>query len=351
MDAFYSSVEERENPSLKGKPVIVGADPKAEKVRGVVMGCSYKARGYGVHSAMPISQAYRLCAEGVYVPPHFELYEAASDEVMKIIAPYGDKFEQVSIDEAFLDISSKAQNFEEARVLANRLKQNIQEKTQLTCSVGVAPNKALAKIASDFKKPDGLTVITKENAVEFLAPLQVGKISGVGKKGSEILHRIGISTIGDLAKTDPLRIIEIFGRNGTRLWQVAHGVDDEEVVTDYSMKSVSSETTFDEDISDKQKIMVAFSSLIEDVHKRIVTSNLLFRTVGIKVRFEDFTTFTRARSNSRYTNEKFIMEDSVSFLFHEFESSKKSIRLVGVRVANLKKIDPEQGTILNWADK
>jgi DNA polymerase IV (DinB-like DNA polymerase) len=351
MDAFYSSVEERENSSLKGKSVIVGADPKAEKVRGVVMGCSYEARRYGVHSAMPISQAYRLCSQGVYVPPHFELYEAASDEVMKIIAPYGDKFEQVSIDEAFLAISSKAQNFEEARVLANRLKQNIKEKTQLTCSVGVAPNKALAKISSDFKKPDGLTIITQENAVEFLAPLQVSKISGVGKKGSEILHRIGISTIGDLAKTDPLRIIEIFGKNGTRLWQVAHGVDYEEVVTDYSMKSVSSETTFDEDISDKQKIMAAFSSLIEDVHKRIATSNLLFRTVGIKVRFEDFTTFTRARSNSKYTNEKFIIEDSVSFLFHEFESSKKSIRLVGVRVANLKKIDPEQGTILNWADK
>ncbi len=350
MDAFYSSVEQRENPALKDKPVIVGADPKGGKGRGVVMGCSYEARQYGVHSAQPISQAYRLCPQGIYVSPHFDSYESASEQMKRVISPFGEKIEQASIDEAFLDVSGKVNSFEEARSLATRLKQDVKENTHLTCSVGIAPNKALAKIASDFKKPDGLTVVTTEEAAEFLAPLPVGKIGGVGKKGAEILNRIGISTIGDLAKADPLRVFEIFGRNGTRLWQIAHGLDDEEVVPDYSMKSVSSETTFEEDVNDKRTIMAAFSSLIEDVHKRTITSNLLFRTVGIKVRFEDFSTFTRARSHSRHTNEKSIMEESVHLLFREFESSKKKIRLLGIRVANLKKIDAEQETILSWAE-
>lgn len=351
MDGFYSSVEQRDKPTLRGKPVIVGADPKVEKVRGVVMGCSYEARRYGVRSAMPIAQAYRLCPNGEYVPPHFELYEIASEEVMKIIAPHGDRFEQMSIDEAYLDISNRAQNFERALELAKELKQSVKVGTQLTCSVGVASNKPLAKIASDFQKPDGLTVITPEKAAEFLTPLQVGKIGGVGKKGREILNRIGIATIGDLAKADPQRIVEIFGKNGTRLWQIAHGFDDEEVVTDSSIKSLSSETTFDEDVNEREKILNAFSSLIDDVHKRVLSNNLLFRTVGIKVRFADFTTFTRERSTSRYTNERLPIEQNVRFLLHEFEDSTKNIRLVGVRVASLRKIDPEQGTILNWVEK
>lgn len=315
------------------------------------MGCSYEARRYGVHSALPISQAYRLCPQGVYILPHFDLYESVSEQVMKTISPFSNKFEQVSIDEAFLDISGRVRDFGNARSLAARLKHEVADKIRLTCSIGVAPNKAVAKIASDFKKPDGLTVVTPDNAMEFLASLPAAKIGGVGKKGSEILSQIGISTIGDLARTDPLRIIEIFGRNGTRLWQIAHGDDDEEVITNYSMKSISSETTFEEDVNEKHKIMEAFSSLIADVHKRTVSSNLLHRTVAIKVRFEDFATFTRARSLPRNTNERSVMEEIVRSLYHEFEDSKKRIRLVGVRVANLEKVDPDQESILSWANR
>jgi DNA polymerase IV (DinB-like DNA polymerase) len=351
MDAFYSSVEQRENPSLKGKPVIVGADPKGGKGRGVVAGCSYEAREFGVHSALPISQAYRLCPDGVYLPLKYELYERASEEVMQILRQLADRLEQMSIDEAFMDISEKVSSFDEAVAMASKVKQEIRERTKLTCSVGIAQNKSIAKIASDHRKPDGLTAVPPESAKEFLDPLPVSKISGVGKKTSDVLKRMGMNTIGELAAAPPGKLVEFFGKWGTRLWQVANGIDDEEVVTSYSIKSISSETTFEEDVADKSKVMEAFTSLINDVHARTLSQNMLFRTVGIKVRLEDFTTFTRARSHWRFTDEKAVVEEYVKALFAEFEVSQKKVRLVGVRVSNLKSTDAHQETILSWAGR
>jgi len=350
MDAFYSSVEQRENPSLKGKPVIVGADPKEGKGRGVVAGCSYEARRYGVHSAQPISQAYKLCPDCVYLRPRYYLYEHASEQVMDVLKQFAEQFEQISIDEAYLDVTGKLSSFDEAAELAHRIKDEIIEKTQLTCSIGVAHNKAVAKIASDFKKPDGLTVVPEERAAEFLAPLPVRKISGIGKKSSEILERMGIHSIGELAATHPSKLTESFGKYGTRLWQVSNGIDDEEVVTTYSIKSISAETTFEEDLADIGRLVEAFDTLIQDVHARVLSQNLLFRTVGIKVRFADFSTFTRARTHSRFTNEKGVLEEYVKALFREFETYRSKVRLVGVRVANLKKRDVGQETILSWAE-
>ncbi len=349
MDAFYSSVEQREDPTLRGRPVIVGADPKGGKGRGVVAGCSYEARSFGVHSAQPISIAYRLCPNGIYVRPNFTLYEQALEKVMKLLKQFTDRLEQMSIDEAFMDVSQQVAGFDKAAVLAAKIKQAIKEDAKLTCSVGVAPNKSVAKIASDFNKPDGLTVVPPEKVREFLTPLPVGKISGIGKKSSEILGNMRIKTIGDLATTHPSKLTEIFGKYGTRLWQVANGIDEDEVVTSYAAKSISSETTFEEDVADNKKVMETFSSLIEDVHSRVLSQRLLFRTVGIKVRLEDFTTFTRARSHTRHTSDKKVMEEYVMLLFAEFERPRKKIRLVGVRVANLRKIDSDQETILSWS--
>ncbi len=349
MDAFYSSVEQRENPTLRGRPVIVGADPKGGKGRGVVAGCSYEARSFGVHSAQPISITYRLCPNGIYVRPNFTLYEQVSETVMKLLKQFTDRLEQMSIDEAFMDVTEQVTRFDEAAALAARIKQTIREEAQLTCSVGVAPNKSVAKIASDFKKPDGLSVVPPEKVREFLTPLPVGKISGIGKKSAEILGNMGIKTIGDLAVTHPSKLSDVFGKYGTRLWQVANGIDEDEVVTSYSAKSISSETTFEEDVADNKKVTEAFSSLIDDVHSRVLSQRLLFRTVGIKVRLEDFTTFTRARTHTRHTNDKDILEEYVRLLFVEFERLPKKIRLVGVRVANLKKMDSGQETILSWS--
>lgn len=178
----------------------------------------------------------------------------------------------------------------------------------------------------------------------------MNKISGIGKKSTEVLEGIGINSIGDLASIHPSKLTEVFGKYGTRIWQVANGIDEEEVITTYSIKSISSESTFDEDIADRSKVMEAFHSLIDEVHARTLSQNVLFRTVGIKVRLEDFTTFTRARSYTRYTDEKAVMQEYVRALFSEFEASRKKIRLVGVRVSNLKTADKAQETILSWAD-
>lgn len=349
MDAFYASVEQRENPNLRGRPVVIGADPKDGRGRGVVVACSYEARKYGIHSAQPISQAYRLCKDAAYVRPNFELYENISAQAMSILRQFSERLEQLSIDEACLDLTAQATSFETATSLALKIKETITKQLQLTCSIGVAPNKSVAKIASDFKKPDGLTVVPPERTKEFLAPLPVNRISGVGKKSHELLKQMGIDTIGDLASTYPSRITEVFGKYGTRLWQIANGVDDEGVITSYLMKSISSETTFQEDTSDSKQITEAFNNLINDVHSRTISQNMLFKTVGIKVRFENFSTYTRSKSHSRFTNEKSIMEQYVKTLFEEFENSKNRVRLLGVRVSNLKKTDSSQETILSWA--
>jgi DNA polymerase IV (DinB-like DNA polymerase) len=349
MDAFYSSVEQRDNPSLRGKPVIVGADPKGGRGRGVVAGCSYEARRFGVHSAQPISLAYRLCPIAIYIQPNFTLYEQASEQVMKLLKQFTERLEPMSIDEAFMDVTEKVTGFDEAAALAAKIKGEVKEKVQLTCSIGAAPNKSVAKIASDFKKPDGLTIVPSEKVREFLAPLHVGEVSGIGKKSSEVLNRMGVTTIGDLEAIHPSQLTDVFGKYGTRLWQVANGIEEDEVITSYSAKSISSETTFAEDVADRGKVMEAFDSLITDVHSRVLSEGFLFHTVGIKVRLEDFTTFTRAKTYPRYSNDKIVMEECVRKLFSEFEQSSKKIRLVGVRVAKLRKTDPDQETILSWS--
>jgi DNA polymerase IV (DinB-like DNA polymerase) len=348
MDAFYSSVEQRENPSLGGKPVIVGADPKGGKSRGVVMGCSYEARAFGVRSAMPISVAYRLCPTGNYVKPNFTLYEQVSEQIMQVLHGFSEKLEQVSIDEAFLDISDRVAGFDAVKDLAEEIKRQIISKVNLSCSIGVATNKAIAKIASDSKKPNGLTVVPPEKVREFLDPLPVSKISGVGKKSAEVLGKMGITTIRQLADTHPSKLSDVFGRYGIRIWQIANGTDEEGVAASRSIKSISAESTFDQDIQDRASIMAAFDSIIQDVHARLQSHNMLFRTVGIKVRLENFETFTRARTHTKYTNDRSIIEEYVKLLFREFETPPRRVRLVGVRVSSLENLGPQQETILSW---
>ncbi len=199
MDHFYTAVEERERPEIRGKPVIVGADPKGGKGRGVVSTSNYVARKVGVRSGMPISQAWRLCPEAVYLPPNFPLYIKVSDEIMAIARRYAGKFEQWGIDEAFLDVTGKVSDYVEAEALACQIKQEIKEKESLTCSIGVGPNKLVAKVASDFQKPDGLTVVRDEEVEVFLAPLPVRKLLWVGRKTEAKLKALGVNTIGDLA--------------------------------------------------------------------------------------------------------------------------------------------------------
>jgi DNA polymerase IV (DinB-like DNA polymerase) len=337
LDAFFPSVEVREHPELKDRPVIVGADPKEGKGRGVVSSASYEARKFGVRSAMPISRAWKLCPGGVYLRPHFDLYVKASDSIMKILRSHADKFEQAGIDEAYLDISSRAKDFEEAADFAKKLMKDVLDEEKLTCSIGVAPNKMLAKIGSDYEKPYGLTVIREENAEDFLSPLMVRKIPGVGPKTEERLKDLKIETIGDLAATNPELLVRLFGSWGVKLHEYAKGIDHREVVEGRETKSIGREVTFEEDIDDECQILGILDELAEEVHKELIDAGFRFKTVTIKVRYQHFDTYTRAKSLPFLTNDLYILRNNAKRLIDAFLRGNKKIRLIGLRVSTLER--------------
>src|SRR5712692_2098787 len=294
LDAFYPSCEIRRDPSLAGKPLIVGADPKGGKGRGVVTSCSYEARKFGVRSGIPISQAYKLCPppQGIYVPPDFELYGETSEKIMAVLREFADKFEQTSIDEAFLDVTERCQTFDEATTLARKMKEAVKQREGLTVSVGIAPNKSIAKMASDMNKPDGLTVVRFEEVNKFLEPLPVGKISGVGSKTAKFLNDAEIQTIGELSRVPAKKLTDWFGKGGVWLWAIANGIEETPVEERPLRKSVSVEQTFEKDLRDKNLVIQALDALTVEVHERLREERLLFRTVSVKVRLEGFQTFT-----------------------------------------------------------
>jgi DNA polymerase IV (archaeal DinB-like DNA polymerase) len=334
MDHFYTAVETREHPEIRGKPVVVGADPKGGAGRGVVSTSNYEARKAGVRSGMPISRAWKLCPEAVYLPPNFPLYIKASNEIMKIARKYADKFEQWGIDEAFLDVSLRAKDYTEAEMLAKRIKQEISEKEHLTASIGVGPNKLAAKIASDYQKPDGLTVIKEGDVEKFLAPLPVRKLLWVGRKTEEKLRGLGVNTIGDLARFDPTVLTETFGVAGTQMYIMAHGVDRSEVEERTGIKSISHETTFEEDTADVQGVLQALDVLAEEVSKEAQDQKLFFKTVTIKVRFENFETHTRSKTLQFMTSRPKDLKKNARELLLPFLQLDRKVRLIGVRVSS-----------------
>lgn len=334
MDHFYTAVEEREHPEYKGKPVVVGADPKEGKGRGVVSTSNYEARRAGIRSGMPISRAWKLCPEAVYLPPNFPLYIKVSEEIMDIARKYADKFEQWGIDEAFLDVSVRAQSYVDAEALAKQLKREIFEKEHLTCSVGIGPNKLIAKIASDFKKPDSLTVVREDEAEAFLAPLPARKLLWVGRKTEAKLKAMGINTIGDLARCDPAVLTERFGVMGTQMHLMARGIDRSEVQPRTEVKSISHETTFEVDTDDAATVLSALDALSAEVCREALNQNLFFKTVTIKLRYEDFETHTRSKTLAFMTNRPQDLKKTARELLQPFLHSDRKIRLIGVRVSN-----------------
>jgi DNA polymerase IV (DinB-like DNA polymerase) len=334
MDHFFTAVEEREHPEFKGKPVIVGADPKGGKGRGVVSTCNYEARKFGVRSGMPISRAWRLCPEAVYLPVNYELYTKVSNEIMDLLRKYADKFEQWGIDEAFLDVSLKVKDYVEAEALARRIKAEIQEKEKLTCSIGIGPNKLVAKIASDFQKPDGLTSVREEETAKFLAPLPVRKLLWVGRKTEQKLGAMGIKTIGDLAHYDPTMLTEAFGVMGTQIYLMAHGIDRSEVQERGEIKSISRDTTFEEDTSDFEFILKTLDKLSEEVHKDVLRQQVYFKTVTVRVRYENFETHTHGKTLPFITNRLQDLQKTARELTQTYLRPDRKIRLIGVRVSN-----------------
>lgn len=335
LDAFYASVEQRESPSFGGAPLIIGADPKGGKGRGVVVACSYEARKRGVRSGQPISRAYRLCPEGTYIRPNLPLYGQVSNDVMELLRKFADKFEQVSIDEAFLDVSQSCSRSDGPIELAKRIKSELRQAEGLTCSVGIAPNKSAAKIASDYQKPDGLTYVDPEHLKEFLAPLRVSKISGIGKKTEQRLNELGIKTIGELAAYPPKTLYEQFGKSGVWLWAIANGEEKVEVQETYVMKSIGAEYTFEMDSEDWSAIDRELLALIDSVHKRLLDEKKAFRTITLKIRFTGFETYTRAKTLRFPASSKSEIADAIRELSNEFRRYPKKVRLVGVRISGL----------------
>ncbi len=335
LDAFYASVEQRENPELKGRPVVIGADPKNGQGRGVVATCSYEARKFGIKSAMPISKAWKLCPQGIYLRPNFPLYARVSNNIMAIARKYADKFEQMSIDEAFLDVTNKARDLEDASRLAEKLKEEIMGKEKISSSVGIGPNKLIAKLASDFKKPDGLIVVKPEDVEKFINPLDAGDLPGIGPKTEAILKEMKIETVEQLGKINAEDLARIFGKFGHRMHEMARGIDQSEVTEEYEIKSVGREVTFEEDVQDSKVIMNSIEKLVDEFHQEIISENMQFKTVGIKIRYENFETHTRAKTFPYYTNEKNTIINTAKDLVVPFLNRMK-IRLVGVRVSGLK---------------
>ena len=332
MDAFFASVEMRDRPELRGKPVIVGG----VKGRGVVCAASYEARKFGVHSAMPISTARRLCPQGVFLPVRMQHYAEISRQIRVIFLSFTPLVEPLSLDEAFLDVRGCEGLFGPAQDIARQIKKRIRTETGLIASVGVAPNKYLAKLASDIGKPDGFVVLLPDKVMDFLSPLPVSRIWGVGAKGEKRLHDMGIRTIGQIAALPEKTLSDRFGEMGRHIWQLAHGEDDRTVVPDREAKSVSTETTFAQDIGDRNVLRVWLLDLVDHLASRLRQEGIRARTIDLKIRNSDFRTVTRSTTLAEATNLTNIIWKAAADLFERsLTRDLLPVRLLGIGATKL----------------
>ena len=342
MDSFYASVEIRDDPTLAGKPVVIGSDPQNGAGRGVISTCSYEARQFGLHSGMPISRAWHLCPHAVYIRPS-KKYATVSAEIMQILKEMVSKIEQVSIDEGYLDLSP-CQSWENARIHAMEIKSRILSQEKLTCSIGIAPARSYAKIASDLQKPDGLTIITPENLKAILYPLPASKIPGIGKKSYSALEERGINTIHHLAETDIQVLQDIFGVWAVRVREIASGFDVSGLKDQGPRQSIGKETTFIEDTQDLNIIERTLHELTREVHEELVQKNARCRTIGIRIRYTGFHTITRALSWPHPDNNELLILKTALSLFQEYWSGDP-VRLIGIRLSAIEYPDPVQTTL------
>ena len=331
MDAFFASVEQRDNPGLRGKPIAVGFDGP----RGVVSTASYEARPFGVHSAMPISMAKRRCPHLIIVPPRFEQYKAVSRQVDAIFHEYTDLVEPISIDEAFLDVTENKAGMDLAVDIAKEIKRKIREETGLTASAGVSYNKFLAKIASDYRKPDGICTVHPDRALDFVAALPVEDFWGVGKKTLQKMHFMGIFNGADLRKVSEEHLVEVFGKAGHIFYDFARGIDERPVITYRERKSVGCEQTFLEDIYLKTAVIIELYHTVLELLERIAKSGFEGRTLTLKVKFADFTQITRSISQEKVLKKKDDILPLAKRLLKQVDySSIHPIRLIGLSVSN-----------------
>lgn len=333
MDAFYASVEQRDCPALRGRPVMVGGS----SARGVVAAASYEARQFGVRSAMPAARARRLCPLGVFLPARFERYREVSSEIFSIFHEVTDQVEGLSLDEAYLEVTEGVETPERALELARAVKAEIARRTGLTASVGVAANKLLAKLASDYDKPDGLVWVPPERVRSFLDPLPVRRLPGIGARGAERLNDAGIRTVGQLRQTAPDVLMQMFGRHGLELAERARGIDERPLSSGRTRRSISQETTLPEDVHELDGLRPIIEKQALKVAERLAARALFARTVTLKLRSTGFSTITRSHSLAGYTRSADRISNQAWELLRQWSAWRSgfSIRLIGVGVSGL----------------
>ncbi|HNW50605.1 MAG TPA: DNA polymerase IV [Prolixibacteraceae bacterium] len=343
MDAFFASVEQREQPMLRGKPVAVGGGSN----RGVIAAASYEARKYGIHSAMPTVTALARCPHLVLVKPNGHLYKEVSQQIQSIFFDYTEMVEPLSLDEAFLDVTFNHSSLGSATLIAREIKQRIHGETQLTASAGVSYNKFLAKVASDYQKPDGLFVIEPKDALEFLEKLKIEKFYGVGKVAAQRFHDLGIHDGADLKKVSRSSLVSWFGKAGDYYYNIVRGIDNHDVIPVRENKSIGAENTFETDLSDENEIRFRFLSVAERSWKRIERHRVAGKTLTLKVKFFDFEVISRSKTLDYFIDSKeaFLFE-STAILSKELPF-KKAVRLLGITLSNFKEENhsPIQSTI------
>jgi DNA polymerase-4 len=344
MDAFYASVEQRDDPSLRGKPVAVGGGH-----RGVVAAASYEARKFGVRSAMPSVSAKRRCPELIFVKPRFDVYRAVSQQIRAIFADYTDLIEPLSLDEAYLDVTEDRLGLGSARAIAEDIRRRIREETQLTASAGVSYCKFIAKLASDHRKPDGLCVITPEKGPDFVASLPVSRFHGVGPVTAQKMERLGIHTGADLQAWSVPQLQAHFGSSAEWYWRISRGIDHREVKPDRPYKSVSAERTFDEDQRDPERLAAELERIAGYAWARIERAEVSGRTVTLKVKFADFTNITRSRSFTEPVPDQMAFMEAGQALLSALHPVPKGIRLLGLGLHNLIEGDNESPQQLGLA--
>ena len=340
MDAFFASVEQRDQPELQGKPVIVGGQPNS---RGVVAACSYEARQFGIHSAMPCSRAVKLCPQAIFVPPRFDAYKAVSKIIHEIFWQYATEVEPLSLDEAYLDVSHSTEFEGSATRIAEAIKKDIKAETQLIASAGVSYNKFLAKVASDIDKPDGLHVIRPAQGEPFIAALPIGDFYGVGPATETKMNRLGIKTGLDLRTKNRFELAKHFGKSADYFYQIARGIDNRPVRSTRVRKSLGKETTFKDDIYDKSVLFEQLITLTEKVFKQLETQQFAAKTVTLKIKYANFKSITRSYSNTKRFIQLSHMPNILADLLSRTEAGLQGIRLVGISASGLRKtMDTEQ---------
>lgn len=332
MDAFYAAVEQRDNPQLRGKPVIVGGDPGS---RGVVATCSYEARQFGIHSAMSSVRAYRLCPHAVFVRPRFEAYRNVSMQIRELFHEYTDLVEPLSLDEAFLDVTENKPGIEYASQVAREILSEIRNRTELTASAGISYNKFLAKVASDVNKPAGLTVVTPEQAEAFIAGLPVRRFHGVGRVTEKRMLARGIASGADLRQRSEEELQRLFGSSGPYFYNIARGIDNREVMPNRLRKSIGKETTLDEDCVDKGEMMIILDKVAKQVSELLNSRKTSGLTLTLKVRYDDFQSVTRSHTQTEPIDDAGVMLDLADILLGKTEAGPRPVRLLGLTVSNL----------------